>query len=246
MPKRDVQKRRSRFSRFLFWVLFLGFLGVCVYLFLFSPFLEIDSVAVEGNRDIPSEEIIQGVEETMSGKYFNCLSKRNFFLSSRKAINNKLKNEFNRLEISSIEKKFPRVILIKVKEREPELAWCSGGVCYLADKEGFVYAGANAADEELNRNRFLIVIDDSARPVEIGKTVINPDFILYLKQMDGVIIDDLGFQVDGNYHTPALASQEVLVKIREGEGWVLKLNKNSSPAETKKIIQKVFEKELDE
>ncbi|MDI6778195.1 MAG: FtsQ-type POTRA domain-containing protein [Patescibacteria group bacterium] len=245
VPRRDNQEKRGRFSRFLFWVLFLGFLGVCGYMLLFSPFLEIESVGVEGNQDIPAEEIIGKVNETLGGKYFNFLSKRNFFLASRRAISEKLKNDFSRLEISSIEKKFPRAILIRVKERQPEMAWCSAGVCYLADKDGFIYTGANATDEELNKDRFLIAIDDNARPVEVRKTIIDPDFIQYMKQADAILVDDLGLQVDGNYHTPALSSQEVVVRINEGEGWTLKLSRTIPPEETKKIIQTVFDKELD-
>jgi len=244
VPRRNSREKRGKFSRFLFWVLFLGFLGVCGYMLLFSPFLEIESVAVEGNKDIPSEEIIAKVNEVMSGKYFDYLSKRNFFLASKNRINQKLKNDFNRLEISSIEKKFPRAILIKVKERQPELVWCSGGVCYLADKDGFVYAGANATDEELNKDRFLIVVDDNARPIEIRKSVINPEFIQYLKRIDVILVDDLGLQTEGNYHTPTVSSQEVIVKIKEGEGWILKLSSVISPEDAKKILETIFEKEL--
>lgn len=248
VPKRDNQKKRRKFSRFLFWVLFLVFLGVCGYLILFSPFLEVESVSVEGNNEISSEQIIEKVDGTLEGKYLRYISRRNFFLVRKNAINSELKNSFNRLEVSSIEKKFPRSILIRVKERQPELVWCSGGVCYLADKSGLIYSGANATDEEVNKARFLVAIDDNARPVEIGKTSLGENFIQYLKEIDAILADDLGFSIDGNYHTPALASQEILVKIRkdEGEGWTLKLSSLVSPGETKKIIQTVFDKDLDE
>jgi cell division septal protein FtsQ len=244
-PKRDIQGEKTRFSRFLFWVLFLSFLGVCVYILLFSPFLEIETVAVEGNKAIPTEDIVEKVNEAMAGKYFNYFSKRNFFLASKKEINQKLKNDFNRLEISSIEKKFPKALLIKVQERQPELVWCSGGVCYLVDKNGFIYAGANATDEELNQSRFLVIIDESARPIEIKKSVIDSDFILYIKEIDARLVDDLGLSLEGDYHTPALSSREIFVKIKEGEGaWTLKLSSTVSPEDTKKILQTVFEKEL--
>lgn len=244
VPKRDDQKKRSKFSRFLFWILFLAFLGVCVFMLFFSPYLEIESIAVEGNKDIPSEEIIAKVDEVTGGKYFGYLSKRNILFMSKKQINEKLKSDFNRLEVSAIEKKFPKAVLIKVKERQPEMAWCSGGVCYMVDKEGLVYAGANAADEELEKSRFLIIIDDNAQPVEIRKTTVSPEFIQYMKQVDAILIDGLGLSIDGNYHTPALSSQEVMVKIKEGEGWMLKMSSLISPEDTKKIIETVFDKEL--
>lgn len=245
VPRRESQEKRGKFSRFIFWVLLLGFFGVCAYMLFFSPFLEVEVVAVEGNQDISAEEISQKAREALQGRYFKYFSRGNFFLASRAAISAKLKSDFNRLEIWAIEKKFPRAILIRVKERQPEMVWCSSGVCYLVDKEGFVFSGANAADEELNKDRFLVAIDDNARPVEIGKTIISSRFIQYLKQMDGVLVDDLKMQVDGNYHTPALSSQEVIARIEENDGWLLKLSQTISPEETKKIIQTIFEKELD-
>ncbi|HBB36391.1 MAG: hypothetical protein UX02_C0004G0018 [Candidatus Moranbacteria bacterium GW2011_GWC1_45_18] len=245
VPRRDNREKRGRFSRFIFWVLFLGFFGVCGYLLLFSPFLEIESVSVEGNKEITSERIIEKVEGVMEGKYIRYFSKRNFFLVNKSAISSQLKDDFNRLEISSIEKKFPRAILIKVRERQPELVWCSGGVCYLADKSGLIYSGANATDEEINKNRFLVAIDDNARPVETGKTTLGEDFIRYLKEIDAVIVDDLGLSIDGNYHTPALTSQEIITRIKEGDGsWTLKLLSAIPPQETKKILETVFEKDL--
>lgn len=180
----------------------------------------------------------------MDGEYFNYFSKRNLFFISQRAISDKLKNDFNRLEVSAVERKFPKAILIKVKERQPELAWCSGGVCYLVDKDGFVYSGANATDEELSKDRFLVVIDDNARPIEIRKSVIDPKFIQYLKQIDAILVDDLRLQIEGNYHTPAVSSREILAKIKGGEGWTLKLSSAVSLEDTKKILETIFEKEL--
>lgn len=245
VPRRDNQEKKGRFSRFLFWILFLGFLGVCGYLLFFSPFLEVDAVSVEGNNEISSEQIVEKVNAAMEGKYLKYFSKRNLLLVRKSAISNELKNDFNRLEVSSIEKKFPRAILVKVKERQPELIWCSGGVCYLADKSGLVYSGANTADEEINKNRFLVAVDDNARPVEIGKTSLGGNFIQYLKEIDVVLTDDLGLRIDGDYHTPALASQEIITRIKEGDGsWTLKLSSAVPPDDTKKILETVFEKDL--
>ncbi len=245
LPRKISEKKKSRFSRFLFWILFLCFLGVAFYLLLLSPFLEVEIISVEGNEKITSEEIVARAGEAIEGKYFQYFSKRNFFLLSRKKVNEKLRSDFNRLEISSIEKKFPNAILIRVKERQPEIAWCSGGVCYLVDKEGLVYAGADARDEEITRERFLIVIDDNARPIDIKKTMIGIEFIDYLKQIDVVLIDKLGLKLKDSYHTPSLSSREILVKIDEKEGWELKMDVAVSPEETEKILETLFEKELE-
>jgi len=79
VPKRGNQEKRSRFSRFLFWILFLGFAGVSGYLLLFSPFLEMEAVSVEGNQNIASEEIVSRVNEVLSGKYMDIFPGAIFF-----------------------------------------------------------------------------------------------------------------------------------------------------------------------
>jgi hypothetical protein len=242
VPKRDSQKKKSGFSHFLFWLMFLAFIGVSVYLLFFSSLMEIETVSSEGNQDIPSDEIAIQAKKSMEGKYFGYLSRKNFFLVNKREIDAALKSSFNRLEVASIEKKFPKAILIKVRERHPELVWCSGGVCYLIDKEGMAYSGATGTDEELRRENFLTVVDENARPVEIGATFIDGGYIDFLKKMSLILRDDLQLETEGGYFTPAIASREAIVKIKEG--WLLKMNSAISPEETKKIIQTLFEKEL--
>jgi hypothetical protein len=245
VPRKEKSKERSRFSRFLFWLLTLVFLGVCAYLLFFSPLLEVETISVDGNESISSEEVVFRAQEAISGNYYWYFPKNNIFFVNKQEIDSALRKNFNRLELVAIEKKFPKAVLVKVKERQPEMVWCSGGVCYLIDKEGLAYTGAGGTDEEMNSSNFLTVVDDNSRPVDIGKTTIGKDFIEYLKQMDAVIANDLKLEIEGNYHTPALASGEVFVRVKEGDGWTLKLSSGIFPDETKKIIQTLFDKELD-
>jgi hypothetical protein len=54
----------------------------------------------------------------------------------------------------------------------------------------------------------------------------------------------LGLSIDGII-TPALSSQEIIAKIKEGDGgWTLKLSSAILPEDTKKILETVFEKDL--
>jgi len=240
--KKDAPPKAGKFSRFLFWLLLLGFLGICAYLLFFSPFLDIEAISVEGNQDIPSEEIVARVEKAIEGRYYNYFSRKNFFLVSKKNIDNALRSNFDRLEVASIEKKFPKTILIKVTERKAELVWCSGGVCYLVDKSGLAYSGVSGNDEELRNSGFLTVIDDSARPIEIGKTKIDAAYIFYLESINDLLKSDPKLDPIESYHTPGMASGEI--SARTTEGWTLKISSETSSEETKKIIETVFEKEL--
>jgi len=245
VPK-NQPKKKSRFGRFLFWVLLLGLAGVVIYFLLFSSQIEINSLVVTGNQEIPSSEIAARASDALVGKYLKIFAKNNFFFARPGDISANLKRNFNRLEVTSIKKKFPDTLYIEVKERQPEIVWCSGGVCYLVDKSGLIYAGANLSVDELKNTQYLTIVDDNSRPVDIGLTNIGQKFVENFKQIDAILTHDLSFTLADVYHTPAIASQEIYVKIGEPEsdGWILKINSDITPAETKKVIQTVLDGEL--
>ena len=241
---KDEKKGRRKFSRFLFWPLLGGFLGICVYLLFFSPFLHVDNIIVEGNEDVSSQDIAGTIETSLEKKYFNILTQGKYFLVSKNNIGFAVKDNFSRLEVVAIEKKFPRTIYIKVIERKAEMVWCSGGACYFVDKNGLAYGGADAGEEDLRAGNFLVVVDESAIPVEIGKTKINPSYIEFIEAADAMIRDDLKLETVESYRTPGIASQEI--SGRTGEGWILKISLEYSIDEAKKIIQMLFEKDLNQ
>lgn len=242
--KKGEANKKNKFSRFLFWLLLVGFSAICLYLLFFSSYMDVENISVEGNKDIPAEEIIKQVGKALEGNYFGYFPKNNFFLINKKSINNALQNSFNRLEVASIEKKFPNTILVRVAERKAELVWCSGGVCYFVDGSGLAYSGASGSEEDLRNSNSLVVIDDSARPIDIGKTVINPDYIEYIAAVSTMLSRDLKISLAESYHTPGMASGEI--SARTGEDWILKLSSEISAEEAKTIIQSLFDKELNE
>jgi len=242
--KKETSQKGGVFSRFLFWVLLIVFLRICAFLLFFSTFLDISKITIQGNQEISSVEIAKTVEKSLEGNYLKYLPRKNFFLVSRANIGSAVKSSFNRLEVGSIEKKFPDTIAVKVVERKAELVWCSGGACYFADSSGLVYEGATGSEEGLRTGNFLVVVDDSAIPVEIGKTKINPDYIGYVEGVNAMIRDDLKIEPIASYHTPGIASQEV--SVMTNEGWILKISSEYPIDEAKKIIQTLFEKDLDE
>ncbi|MCX6763100.1 MAG: FtsQ-type POTRA domain-containing protein [Candidatus Moranbacteria bacterium] len=241
VPKKE-KKRETKFSRVLFWLLLLVFLGICGYILLFSSYLDVDAISVEGNQGISNREIEDRVMKSIEGKYFNFFPKKNFFFVNEKNINAALKSNFDQLEVASIEKKFPGKIFVQVTERKPELVWCSGGVCYFIDKSGLAYGGAVGTDEELRGRSFLTVVDDSAVPVDLGKTKIDPDYIGFIEAANAMLRDDLKLDPAESFHTSGMASREISVK--NGEGWTVKLSSEFSVEDAKKIIQTLFEKEL--
>lgn len=211
---------------------------------IFSPFIEISSISIEGNREISSIEIKNSLENLFSEKYFGVFPKGSFFLVNQKGISGAIRNVSNRLQVISVEKRFPASVKVKLNELKAEIAWCSGGVCYFVDKGGLVYAGSNMSEEDLCNSGFLVLVDDSAQPVDKGKKMIDSDFIQFLEDTAKLVIDDLGLQIAGSFHTPGESSSEASVPV--AEGWILKISSEYPKNEAKKIIQTLFERDLNE
>src|SRR4030042_379403 len=240
--KKSTPARKKSFSRWIFQVLLMGFFGICAYILFFSSFMDIDTISVRGNLEIPSGEIVKQIEKSFGGKSFGYFPSKNYFFVSKKNIGNVLKSNFNRLEVRAIEKKFPNSITINVLERKAEIVWCSAGVCYLAAEDGLIYDGAAGSEEELKAANYVVVVDDRARMIDIGKTKRNPDYIQFVEAVDKMLRDDLEIPAAGSYHTPEIASGEISVET--SEGWIIKLSSELSIEEEGKIIRTLFEKEL--
>jgi cell division septal protein FtsQ len=244
MPKRDGAKKKRKFSRFLFWLLFTSFLGICAYLLLFSPFLDIDSITVEGNQNVPSSEIGSIVEGVLNQKWMGVFPQRNFFLVRKKNIYDAFQKDFDKLEVVSVEKSFPGGLKVKVAERKAELVWCSGGVCYFVDSNGLAYSSTGETEIFFREQRKLTVVDDSAIPIETKKTRLNSEFVKFIEDTDSMLREDLKIDIVDSYHTPGAASEELAV--RTGEGWILKISSEYTIEDAKRIIQTLFEKDLNE
>ncbi len=229
-----------RFLRVLITFVFFLTLG---YLALFSPFLEITTVSVRGvelNREI---EISRKVNELLSGKYANLIKKNNFLFVRPKLIEEELLKNFNRLSKAEAKKIFPNLILVSAVERKADLVLCSSGICYLVDENGVAYSRADISDEELRERNFLTLVDESASLVEIGKTKIDKDFIEFAKKMSLILKDNLNFNWEGGFYTPALVSGEIFVRITEN-GWILKLSQQTPPEEIYKMLVALIDQEI--
>ncbi len=60
-----TQKTRAGFY-WIYLFLWLGFFGVTVYVLLFSPFLRISTINIDGTVDIPAQDMKNFVRENIS------------------------------------------------------------------------------------------------------------------------------------------------------------------------------------
>lgn len=134
-PPAESHVRRGPRQLFFYWLqtgrfasllLFLGSLGILIYMFV-SPQFSIQQVEVNGNSVMPSNAIAELSELTDASIWF---------VDTAHASEQLLRNAY--IEQATVQISIPNVATINVIERQPDVRWQVGNVQYLLDASGVV------------------------------------------------------------------------------------------------------------
>jgi cell division septal protein FtsQ len=218
-----LRRNRSGFDRVFFYFLSVIFLGTFVYILFFSQFLTIFSIEISGNRDIGKQPILEEVNSYLNGKYLGIIDKKNLVLANRDRIRKKIISRFKQIKNVEIKKNFPSGLEINIQERKISLAVLSGGNCYVLDENGEPYDIFSCDGEEIKRNNLIIMEDRSGKPVEIGKTFLEKDYMDYVLNIRKNIEEMVGLKIENNFKTPNFISGDI--RVRTGGGWEIYFNR---------------------
>ncbi len=204
--KKEISwKRRMLF----FWILFLV-LGLA-YVMFFSPLFEIKEIKISNNRVISSEEIQNSLD-----------NQNNLFLAAGNKLTEILTNDFPRiLSVEMSKDIFKKTIELNIIERKEAGIYCkedlaspNRGECYYIDKEGVIFEEAPQTSGTL----ILAIKDFSEREIEIGKNVIEKEFMAELIDLKNYLPGQLGFKVlDFTIESDVLKD----LKVNTNEGWYI-------------------------
>lgn len=214
--RRRLSDKELKFSRILFYLLLCVFIAVSVYILLFSSYLKIQSIGVHGIKELDYGAVMARTESVIQGKYLKIIPADNYFLVSKRKVAKSLTDEFKKIKSIEIEKTFPVLISIEIKERDSLILWCSGGPCYIIDESGFAYASCDLNAPEVAQNNLIQIIDTSARPVEIEEKILNEEYVSYLLALRKAI-GNIDIKVSEQWRTPSLVADEV--EIETSQGW---------------------------
>ena len=234
------------FSKAVFYVLFLCFLGVSVYMFFFSGCLEVKNISIVGNQELSSSDIQKSFDEYLQGKFLGIVSKNNLLFVSQKRAADFLENNFRKIRSVNVSKKFPDTVSINIDERKAVLVWCSGESCFLIDEEGIAYNNADFSSPEIIQNHLIRINDTSFRSVSIGEKVMESDYEKYvagIKDAFKTINLKIG-DGDDAYVTPSNVSNEIDVKTEKGAQ--IYFSTQFSLEDSIKTLKIVLEKEIPE
>jgi cell division septal protein FtsQ len=242
--KKEKNPGSPLFSRLIFRLALLVFIGSVIYILFFSQFLEVKEVYLNGVSELNYNDVYGKITGPMEGKYFNAVPKNNLLLVSKKRIEKDLLDNFRKISSVEVEKIFPDKIRVKIIERKALLLWCSAGPCYIIDENGYAYSGADFESDEIKQNHLIRVADISAKPVIMGEKILSGDYISFVSSIKDELNKEMGLPITDEYQTQSRIASEARVKTEEG--WDIYFNADL-PIEGSVLSLKTFmEKEINQ
>lgn len=241
---REKKERPSVFFKVAYFFLLIIFLGLTVYVLVFSRFLKINHLNLGGTKELKYEEVYGRAQSLLEGKYLDILPKNNFLLVSKKRIRGSLLGEFKKIRDAEVQKVFPGTVNIKIAERDALILWCAQGPCYIIDEEGYAYAGADFESDEIKENNLVKITDISAQSVEIGKKVLDKKYVSFIFQVREAFKRDVSLEILDEYATKYRISGEIEVKTHED--WSIYLNSSLPLDKSVRTLKTFLESEINE
>lgn len=196
--------------------LIMAFIGVIIYILFFSPLLSIKSIVVSGAQNIDSQDIINIATADIEGKYINIFLKNNIILVNKNDIEIDLRDNFKRIESVEMGRKFPDKLLIKIKERESILVFCSGNQCFVIDKNGQAYAQADFEANELGERDLNVLRDSSQKAISMENFYMDAGLAQFAADIKNNLKQELDIDVEQEIQTPMFISGDLRFNTVKG------------------------------
>ena len=237
---RTKKKRVSFLRRRFFWYVVgaASFSALLFYIILFSSFLKVQSVEIQGAREIAPEHILSTVQDNLWQSFFS-IPQNSILLLNTKSLEEKLSFLFPSIRSVSLKRSFPETLVVTVEEREQIGTWCPSGdidedICFAIDKEGVPFKEVSNVSD--------YVVFSSQGELTLGTQLLDPSLLLALLNFrEGFLESGKFFQL---FIAAFLLGENGEVQGATKEGWriLLDLKENMEWQQTK--LQTVIEQKI--
>lgn len=175
------KKRVSFLKQRFFWygTGFLFLLTLLFYVVVFSSWLEIKEVRVQGTKEIPVEHIVAVVESSFWQGFLG-IPQNSILLVNTKELKENLLNNFSAVSKVSLKRSFPKTLLVKIEEREQIATWCRDSACFALDRQGIPF-------KEVTHTSEYVVFYSKGNPV-LGQELIHPSLLTMLLDFTEIFV----------------------------------------------------------
>jgi len=238
-----IKKRKSIFRNKNFWFLVLAFIivGVLFYVFIFLETFQVKKIIITGENKTSVAELKTNVGNNLENELLFFKTK-SIFLVDINNIKKDILSDFPQIAEVEIKRGYPDALNIVVMERKETAAWGLEEVYFLVDGEGVIF-------EECSPDTELIKIVDKKNtpPLELGKKVIEKDYLEKILEAEKKLTNELKIEVremivfSDDFQAKTLEGWKIYFSPREDLDWQLtKLNlvlEQEIPPERRKDLE---------
>jgi hypothetical protein len=239
--KQRNQKPAWTWRNWLFILAVIIFVCIVIYVFIFSPLVEVNDIQVNGVEKNKEERIVQVVQDSLEGKVVNGIMRDNYFFVNKDDIKNAVLEDKHIKEVN-ITKKFPQTIIVDVVEYDILPVWCLGsmqGNCFVVE-DGHIKESVTLDSDVIAQNNHFIIVDKGHDSVEIGEQVILSEYLENIKFLGEELKYILSVEIKQPYIILSRGSNEV--KFFTDEDWYVLIDMSQNPDEILDAIKLFFAK----
>lgn len=227
------------FLRGLFWVLVLGFVGACVWVFLFWSASRVTQIDVSGTERLSAETVQRVVEEELSGMWFDYVPRAQYVLVDTDRIGERVAEVSGAVRAVEVRKTFPNRVSVQVTEWTHVYVWCvqSQDQCVVIEDDGSAGRDVSAGEAIVRDNPVTYVVEQSdvALPVWGTALEVTP---AYLESMIAAFeASGLPLEDDVIYTAHRRAGS---LTFQTREGWELIVGTAQSPTDVRAAVASVL------
>ena len=181
-----VKKKKPIFKNRIFWLalLILAVIIGIIYFLFFSPVFKIKEIQVDGNKEIPTEEILKVTDNVLSS------GGKNFFWHDNKKIQEEILRLFPIIVEVKVKAGFPDKLTLEIKERGTVALFFGEGRYFAIDEGGIVF-------KEAKSDNALVKITDQQKnfPPVLGEKIIEKDLLDKILEINKKITEELKIKI---------------------------------------------------
>lgn len=224
------KKKRVSFLRQRFFWYGIGLVFLLVFLFwvvLFSPWLNIQEIKVEGESEILKERILFVIEESFWQSFLG-IPQNSILLVREAELREDLLSSFPLILGVTLKRSLPKTLVIEITQRQQVAAWCppvgetdKNSSCFALDRQGIPFKEAANTDE-------YVVFYSKGNPV-LGQELLHPSLLatlLSFKETFAALGEPMqfktaAFEIGQGGQVEGVTSEgwRVLLKIEENMEW---------------------------
>lgn len=170
----------------------LGIFGGILYFVFLSSYFEIKNVNISGLKSVSEDNVRQEVSKIFARRNWVIGKLSNYFLFSKDLAKAEIQSAFPKIGEIKIEKVYPEILNVEIRERNATGVWCRVADCFYFDAQGVIFEPAPKSFGSL-----MITAEDQRDldNVKIGDAVLSAERVSFLEEAKELIGRNFEFSI---------------------------------------------------